>query len=163
MKLVRLTTVTLTALLLMPFNLYAEKGTGKTAEEASKTLKPQTHCLVMGGESKPGLHVDIQGQRVYLCCPMCEEKIKADPDKYFTKAAGEGVLFENIQTTCPVSGEKLGDKPAFVDYEGRHVALCCEDCRDSFNADPQKYLKLLDNPSEEKAGHEHHGHESHPH
>jgi YHS domain-containing protein len=120
-----------------------DTGSKKPAE-TPKELKPQTHCPVMGGKIDSTLYTDIQGQRVYHCCPMCSAKMKADPEKYFKKAADEGVLFENIQTTCPVSGEKLDEKTVYADYVGRRVYFCCKKCREKFNADPQKYLMKLD-------------------
>lgn len=116
----------------------------KPAETAPKELKNQTHCPVMGGKIDSTVYTDIQGQRVYHCCPMCSDKLKADPDKFFKKAAEEGVLFENIQSTCPVSGEILEDKSVYSDYEGRRVVFCCKKCRGTFNEDPEKYLKKLD-------------------
>jgi YHS domain-containing protein len=121
---------------------------GEKSTEAPKELKNQTHCPVMGGKIDSTVYTDIQGQRVYHCCPMCSAKLKADPDKYFQKAAKEGVLFENIQTTCPVSGEKLKDKSVYTDYEGRRVVFCCAKCRGTFNQDPDKYLKKLDEGTE---------------
>jgi len=130
--------------------LSAKAGEDKTAQtpDTSRELKHQTHCPVMGGKIDSTLYTDIQGQRVYHCCPMCSAKLKADPDKYFKKAAEEGVLFENIQTTCPVTGEKLKDKSVYVDYEGRRVVLCCNMCKDKFHEDPAKYLKKLDENDE---------------
>ena len=113
-----------------------------------KKLKHQTHCPVMGGKIDSTLYTDIQGQRVYHCCPMCSAKFKADPDKYFKKAAEEGILFENIQTTCPVSGKKIEDKSVYIDYIGRRVAFCCNTCREKFIKDPEKYLKKLDEKNE---------------
>ena len=118
------------------------------ASQEPKELKNQTHCPVMGGKIDSTVYTDIQGQRVYHCCPMCSAKLKADPDKYFGKAAEEGVLFENIQTTCPVSGEKLGENAVFTDYEGRRVMFCCEKCVEPFKEDPDKYLKKLDEGAE---------------
>jgi YHS domain-containing protein len=98
---------------------------------------------------------------------MCSDKLKADPDKYFQKAAAEGVLFENIQTTCPVSGKELADKSVFVDYEGRRVYFCCEACPDKFNADPATYLKKLDEgaeaASEKMESMDHGDHDGHNH
>ena len=98
----------------------------------------------MGGKIDSTIYTDIQGQRVYHCCPMCSAKLKADPDKYFKKAAAEGVLFENIQTTCPVTGDTLENKSVYTDFEGRRIVFCCRDCVDKFNADPAKYLEKLD-------------------
>ena len=158
MKHARLILVALTVLLVVSFDLYAEKVEEDSAEEAQIELKQQTHCLVMGGEIDPKLYTDIQGQRVTFCCPMCDEKLKAEPDKYFKKAAEEGVLFENIQTNCPVSGEELKEKSLFIDHEGRRVYFCCQSCVDSFKGDPDKYLEQMDTPSGEQAGHIHQGH-----
>ena len=46
------------------------------------------------------------------------------------------------QQHCPVSGELLGamDAPIKVDVKGRQVWLCCESCKDSLLAEPEKYL-----------------------
>lgn len=113
-------------------------------KETVKELKNQTNCPVMGGKIDSTSYADIQGQRVYFCCPMCEKSLRKDPDKYFKKAAEEGVLFENVQTFCPVSGEKLEKKESFVDYEGRRVYFCCEGCTKSFAKTPDKFLAALD-------------------
>ncbi len=137
-------------------------------KDSAKELKAQTHCPVMGGKIDSTVYTDIQGHRVYHCCPACIPKIKADPDKYFKKAAAEGVLFENIQVMCPVSGEKLEAKTVYSDYEGRRVYFCCKKCQGMFDKNPKKFIKELDAtmPStkpedkkpEEKTGHEGHGH-----
>lgn len=123
----------------------------KTTSDSPKEMMNQTHCPVMGGKIDSTIYTDIQGQRVYHCCPMCSDKLKADPDKYFKKAATEGVLFENIQTTCPVSGEELEDKSVYTDYEGRRVVFCCKKCRGTFNEDPDKFLKKLDEQTDTKS------------
>ena len=129
----------------------ADEGAhGKAEKPAKKELKAQTNCPVMGGEIDSAIYTDIQGQRVYHCCRMCSPKLKADPDKYFKKAAEEGILFENIQTNCPVTGKELKEKSVFVDYEGRRVYFCCKMCPDKFLKDPQSYLSKLDKPATEK-------------
>jgi YHS domain-containing protein len=48
-------------------------------------------------------------------------------------------------TTCPVSGEKLGEmgKPYSFVYEGLEVKLCCSGCKKDFDKDPAKYLKKI--------------------
>lgn len=49
-------------------------------------------------------------------------------------------------TTCPVSGDKLGEmgKPYVFEYKGREVKLCCPDCKKDFEKDPAKYLKKIE-------------------
>jgi YHS domain-containing protein len=115
--------------------------------------KPQTTCPVSGKaiDKSSSPHVDWQGQRIYFCCKDCPAKFKADPESYFAKAAAEGVVFENIQTTCPVSGEKIDSmgKPVYSDYKGRRVMFCCGACKKPFEKEPEKYLAKL--PGEQAA------------
>lgn len=54
--------------------------------------KTQTTCPVMGGKvTAKSPHVDVKGFRIYVCCPGCIDKIKADPEKYIKKMKAEGV------------------------------------------------------------------------
>jgi YHS domain-containing protein len=48
-------------------------------------------------------------------------------------------------TTCPVSGEKLGEmgKPYVFVYQDQEVKLCCSGCKKDFDKDPAKYLKKI--------------------
>ena len=59
--------------------------------------------------------------------------------------------------TCVVSGEKLGEMGAPVDYiykedgqPDRLVRLCCKMCVPKFKLDPAKYLKLIDDAAAQK-------------
>jgi YHS domain-containing protein len=49
-------------------------------------------------------------------------------------------------TTCPVSGDKLGEmgKPYVFEYKGREVKLCCPDCKKDFDKEPAKYMKKIE-------------------
>ena len=49
-------------------------------------------------------------------------------------------------TTCPVSGDKLGEmgKPFVFEYKGREVKLCCKDCKADFDKDPAKFMKKIE-------------------
>jgi YHS domain-containing protein len=49
-------------------------------------------------------------------------------------------------TTCPVSGDKLGEmgKPYVFEYKGREVKLCCPDCKKDFDKNPAKYMKKIE-------------------
>jgi YHS domain-containing protein len=134
--------LTLAAAMMIAAMAFAGEADEK-ATEKPKELKNQTHCPVMGGVIDSTVFTDIQGQRVYHCCPMCSKDLKADPDKYFKKAAKDGVVFENIQTTCPVSGEAI-DKNVSLNYEGRRLYFCCEKCIATFESDPAGYFGKMD-------------------
>lgn len=123
------------------------KNDGAATQNA--TLAPQTRCPVMGGPIDSSYYTDIQGQRVYHCCGGCSASLVADPDTYFKKAAAQGVLFENIQTKCPVNGKPI-DKTLFVDYQGRRVYFESEKCMDKFSEKPAKYLAKLDKLTREQ-------------
>jgi YHS domain-containing protein len=48
-------------------------------------------------------------------------------------------------TTCPVSGDKLGEmgSPYVFTYQGQEVKLCCKNCKKDFDKDPAKYLAKI--------------------
>jgi YHS domain-containing protein len=50
------------------------------------------------------------------------------------------------KTTCPVSGDKLGEmgKPYVFEYKGHEVKLCCPDCKKDFDKDPAQYMKKVE-------------------
>lgn len=166
MKLFRTLTAILTLLLAASFAAAGPVEKEEKEDAAPKELQNQTLCPVMGGEIDSTIYTDIQGQRVYHCCPMCSDKLVKDPDTFFKKAAEDGVLFENIQTTCPISGEELEDKSVYTDFEGRRVIFCCKKCRGTFNEDPQKVLSKLDDSDvtqEDDQEVDHSAHQGHNH
>jgi hypothetical protein len=48
-------------------------------------------------------------------------------------------------TTCPVSGDKLGEmgKPCVFVYQGQEVKLCCSGCKKDFDKAPAKYMEKI--------------------
>lgn len=61
------------------------------AEETKTAPKAQTTCPVMGGRINKAQYADVKGKRIYVCCPGCIGKIKADPDKYIKQMEAEGI------------------------------------------------------------------------
>jgi YHS domain-containing protein len=115
------------------------------AKEAAVTVihaGTQTHCPVGGGEIDKGVHEDHQGQRVYFCCPGCEETFLNDAEKHFQAIGAKGQTVASIQTVCPVAGNPV-DTEVHVDHAGRRVFFCCPDCRPAFDAEPDAYLPIL--------------------
>ncbi len=147
MKTIRLFVLAMSLVAVIAALAFSEGTTTATAAATVTKLHNQTVCPVMGKPIDSSVYLDIQGQRVYFCCKGCPDKVKADPDKYFKAAAAEGVLFQNIQKTCPVTGDTLTDKNTYTDYEGRRINFCCSKCVDKFKAKPQEYLKMMDEPT----------------
>lgn len=48
----------------------------------------------------------------------------------------------DLLTTCPVSGEKLGEmgQPYEFTYSNQVVKLCCPGCKKTFAKNPEKYI-----------------------
>jgi YHS domain-containing protein len=70
---------------------------------------------------------------------------RADDSTVSTNSPSATPPKPDLLTTCPVSGDKLGDmgKPYVFVYQGQEVKLCCPDCKADFDKNPDKYLKLI--------------------
>ena len=83
--------VFLTALLIALMAISAASCSKKAEAEPGK----QTTCPVMQGEKiNPNLYADVNGKRIYACCPGCIAKIKADPGKYIQQMEADGIRLE---------------------------------------------------------------------
>ena len=74
-----------------------EKGQMKQDKYKKQTSSMQKYCPVMGGEINRELYVEAKGKRIYVCCPACIGKIKANPDKYIKELTDKGITLEDIQ------------------------------------------------------------------
>ncbi len=70
------------------------------------------------------------------CCGLTAAQPMADTSTNTTP---------DLLTTCPVSGDKLGEmgKPFTFVYKDQEVKLCCKGCKKDFDKDPEKYMKLI--------------------
>lgn len=90
---------------------------------AAATLQPQKTCPVMGGKINRAVYADVNGKRVYACCPGCIAKIKAEPDKYMAVLAerGEGVEtlpVAKLNTETLATLRRVGVKMILLDARG---------------------------------------------
>lgn len=116
------------------------------AEPSRGEREQQERCPVMGGKINRNHYVDVQGKRVYVCCPGCIDKIKADPAKYIRKLEDQGVEVEQApkpQTHCPVMGGKI-NKAQYIDVHGKRIYVCCPGCIPTIKKTPGKYIEKLE-------------------
>jgi len=135
--------IIITAIALISGSGYGIAGDPQADNAGKEELKPQTVCPVMGGKINKDSFVDVKGKRIYLCCQGCEKAIKADPDKYIKKIQDSGEKPAELQTVCPVMGGKI-NKDSFVDVKGKRIYLCCQGCEKAIKADPDKYIKKME-------------------
>jgi len=120
--------------------------------EQQRYSYPLDVCPVSGEkftEESPAVSFVVEGRLVRTCCPKCEKKVKADPQKYIAKidaAVIEQQLPLYPLDKCVVSGEELGSagKPVELVRGTRLVRLCCKDCIKTFDKDPGKYMARID-------------------
>ena len=63
---------------------HAETAVTETAKEIATV--EQTTCPVMEGNPiNKKYFTEYKGKKVYFCCPGCDAKFKADPEKYLSK------------------------------------------------------------------------------
>jgi YHS domain-containing protein len=114
------------------------------AASAFAADKPQTTCPTTGKPVDKTKFADVQGQRVYFCSSDCAARFKKDPEPVFAKLAKDGIVPESVQKIDPVCGMKSFDKNIKADSKGRRVYFCSDSCKKSFDKEPAKYLKVLD-------------------
>ncbi|MFQ5492378.1 MAG: hypothetical protein ACE5GE_16835 [Phycisphaerae bacterium] len=102
--------------------------------------KVQVTCPISGKPIDKDAFAEVNGKKIYMCCPKCVDKYKANPDKF----AGKLAASYTYQTKCPLSGEKI-DTTAFATLpSGLKIYTCCSKCSDKFQADPEKYWSSLE-------------------
>jgi YHS domain-containing protein len=111
-------------------------------------------CLVthekLGSMGDPVVKV-YNGREIKFCCNGCVSKFEKNQSAYFdsldTAIASTQLASYPLQT-CVVTGEKLGKMGPAVDYiyQNRLVRFCCNGCISTFEKDPAKYLKMIDDP-----------------
>lgn len=95
-------------------------------------------CPIMGKPSSLALFTDTEFGRIYVCCPPCNRKIAADPERAYkvayptTKPAGNAV--------CPITGKAVGETSATVVLQGIEIRVCSAECVAKAKADVQATL-----------------------
>lgn len=90
--------------------------------DTKPALKPQATCPIMGGKIDKKLCADVAGYRVYVCCPGCIAKIKADPEAALAALHAKGEAPEVRLALCTKCGELKGDPKAC----GASVTKCAK-------------------------------------
>ncbi len=112
--------------------LVAQEKPGKSESLATPALRVEvptfanSTCPIMGKKVSMKLFTDTEVGRMYICCKGCDKKIQKDVPTAYKTAYPTTKHLDNA--TCPVSGEKVGDKPVEVTLQGHAFKVCCADC-----------------------------------
>lgn len=138
---------------LVQFSLLAAVAAGLAIQAASAEkpdekakldrllVKAQKICPVMGiklGEHGTPIKARIGKVDLFLCCKGClRRKISREN---WTKVKGH---LAEAQKICPVMKKPLPEKPQHVMVKQRIVFVCCKPCIEKVQADPEKYLAVI--------------------
>ena len=123
---------------------------------AAAAISRQKICPVSGkplGSMGDPVAVDVNGQRLFVCCAGCVNAVKANPAKYasgrpkitVTSATEADAALIARQKVCPVMDELLGGmgNPIKVMVGDKPIFLCCKGCIKKIQAEPAKYLAMV--------------------
>lgn len=128
---------------------YLEEVDKKISED-QEAHYPNNKCINADTELKDGGVSFVVGNRLMkTCCNDCKAKVEADPAKFIEKLDAQVIEAQKDGyklTTCPVSGKELEAEGGGVDMvvADRLVKLCCAGCKATVEADPAKYISIID-------------------
>ncbi len=119
-----------------------KEGTADQAKRDQLLASVQQICPVTGnklGEHGTPVKVKIGTEEVFLCCKSCVTG-KIEPKHWATIHAN----FAKAQGSCPVMKKALPKNAKWTIVNGRIVYVCCPPCIKKIEAEPEKYLKMVD-------------------
>jgi hypothetical protein len=117
---------------------------------SQKASYPLDTCVISGeklGEMGTPVEHVVEGRLVRLCCKGCTKGVDKDPAAAFAKIDSAVVAAQKPSypmTTCPVTGEKLGEKAVDHVHGTRLVRLANADAVASFKKDPAPAMAKVD-------------------
>lgn len=132
------------ALLTTAVRAHADEAAPAAAPVVSVPTFENKTCPIMGKPSSKALFTDTDYGRVYVCCPPCIKKIQADALR--ATQAAYPVLHKAGNTTDPVTGAKIGDKPVLITLQGHEIALASEASVKPARANAQIVLTMVLKP-----------------
>lgn len=132
----------------MLFVLVVTIGAGQVASAQELTQRDQLRiavqqiCPVSGqrlGDHGQPIKVQVGEETVFFCCQGCLQK-QINPQHWGTIHAN----FASAQRICPVMKHDLPKNPKWTIVEGQIFYVCCPPCTKKIAADPETYLRQLD-------------------
>lgn len=111
-------------------------------DHEGQTAQPQSRCPVMNLPINKELHVDVRGQRLYVCCQGCVGPVRENGEAALEILHERHEYAESLQTMCPVMNAPI-NKDMFVEYKGRRIYVCCPPCIQTIQTDPARYAAII--------------------
>jgi P-type Cu+ transporter len=109
-------------------------------EGLNKKVKDPVCGMEVDPDGPTPFKIEQGGQTYYFCNAACKSKFRDNPGKYINgKTADEPKIPKD-----PVCGMAVDPKASSLvksEYKGRTYYFCGENCKKSFKADPEKYVR----------------------
>jgi YHS domain-containing protein len=103
-----------------------------------------------------------KGEKIGFCSPKCLSAFRADPTRYMDRMRLNPPKYWYVTKTpsvaamraakaklgsangrCPVMGRVVVAKGTSSAYRGQRIQFCCPPCKAKFDADPERYMRLM--------------------
>lgn len=111
---------------------------------------PLDVCVVSGeplGSMGEPLNLVAEGRLIRVCCKGCTRGATKTPAEAIAKIDAAVIAAQKPSyplTTCPISGQELGEKAVDVVHGTRLARFCCPDCKAAFLKDPAPSMAKID-------------------
>lgn len=114
------------AIAVLAVSLRAQDAPAPAAQPVTVPTFANPTCPIMGKKVSMPLFVDTELGRFYVCCKPCYKKILRDVPAAHKTAYP--TVETHANTTCPVSGEPIGEDAVEVTLQGHRFKVCCSGC-----------------------------------
>ena len=109
-----------------------------------------------------GGRATYKGEIIAFCCPGCASQFKADPVRYMERLRSNPAKYGYVSRypalalmrkakanvgvvngRCPVMGKVVVARGGTVIHKRQTIGFCCPPCIAKFQADPDKYMRLM--------------------
>jgi membrane fusion protein, copper/silver efflux system len=114
-----------------------------TTTEKAKTAIDPVCGMNMDPKASGTVKTEYKGETYYFCCENCKKRFEAEPEKYISKKSSGT---ESEATKDPVCNMGVDPKTPDVvktEYRGETYYFCSEDCKKSFEANPERYARRM--------------------
>jgi YHS domain-containing protein len=101
-------------------------------------------CTQTGKAVDKTKFVEVDGQRIYMCCDKCADAVKKDTKAALAKAYPDPKPVASKVCACGKAIE--AGKSTDVTFQGNKVSLCSADCAKAFQKNPVTAIALLMHP-----------------
>ena len=129
-------------LLVVAASLYSTAWAQEPLTHDQFHIAVQEICPISGeklGEHGAPIKAKIGKEAIYLCCKACQ-KGRVNKDHWATIHAN----FVKAQRVCPVMKKELPANAKWTIVKGQIVYVCCPPCTKKIEADPDTFLKRID-------------------